>query len=228
MKRVTCLFQTMLLTVWILPAVAQSRAAVVEHVLLPPKGIYRFPAFIEGTIIFRNGMMSSAKINYNIISDEMHFLDAQGDTLSVADPETISFISCNNSRFYYDKGYLQTLDTNYSGLVLAYRQTLDVQQDRKGAYGTVRPHEGARTYSYYTGNGQTFKLGADEAIRVSTKELFYFGDGYGHFLRAGKNAVYTRYPGHQAAIAAFIKSRHISFHVEEDLLSLLEFCRAFE
>jgi len=41
---------------------------------LSEKGIYRFPAFTEGTIVFRNGGNMAAKLNYNITMDEMPLL----------------------------------------------------------------------------------------------------------------------------------------------------------
>src|SRR3954471_8859249 len=92
-------------------------------VITSQKYIYRFPSFAEGTIVFRNGIINSAKLNYNIASDEMHFISTAGDTLSLADPATIYFISLQGSRFYYDKGFLQVIDT-IAGITLAFKQEL--------------------------------------------------------------------------------------------------------
>ena len=142
---------------------------------LPEKGIYRFPSFTDGTVVSRNGIISAARLNYNISLDEMHFISQNGDTLSFADPATINFISMNGTRFYYDDGYLQTIDTA-GKIILAFRQGFVEQQLRTGAYGTTTAHEGARTYTYFTGNGQKYKLGEDEKITVTTREYYFFGD----------------------------------------------------
>ena len=61
---------------------------VIDKSLVPLKGIYRFSSFSDGSIIFRSGIMSAARMNYNISFDEMHFINQQGDTLSVAAPPT--------------------------------------------------------------------------------------------------------------------------------------------
>ncbi len=129
--------------------------------VLPEKGIYRFPAFREGTIVFRNGIMNSARLNYNVSSDEMHFLDEKGDTLAIADPASINFISFSDSRFYFDKNFLQTIDTfTTNGIILAFRQTFSIQQRKKaGAYDMAPAHEGATTATFYGDNGAALFAG---------------------------------------------------------------------
>ena len=195
--------------------------------MLPQKGIYRFPAFTEGTVVFRNGMISSERFNFNISLDEMHFISQQGDTLSLADPVTINFVSLNGSRFCYDKGYLQTIDTA-SGIMLAFRQLLTIQQQRPAAYGTTEPHEGIRSYSFYTGNGQTYRMGQDEKITVTAREYYFFGDAYNHFSKASKDYILQHFQNNQAAIKEFIKTNHINFNVLKDLRKLMEFCRGLK
>lgn len=195
--------------------------------MLPEKGIYRFPAFIEGSIVFRNGIISSARLNYNVSLDEMHFINQDGDTLSVAEPVTISFISTGNSRFYYDKGYLQTIDTS-GAIILAFKQSLASQQMRTGAYGMTTPHEGIRNYTFFTGNGQRYKLGEDEEIKVTSRENYFFGDAYGHFKKAGKEFIYDHYEKHQADLKEFIKTNHINFNDLKDLERLMQFCKKID
>jgi hypothetical protein len=192
---------------------------------LPEKGIYRFPAFNEGSIVFRNGIISTGRFNYNVSLDEMHFITHDGDTLSVADAPTISFVNLNGSRFYYDKGFLQTIDTiAVNGIILAFNQTLIAQQQRKyGAYGITQPHEGVRTLAFYTGNGQTYKLGGDEKITVTAKEHYFFGDAYGHFTKASKEFILQHFQKNQPALKDFIKSNHTNFNTLNDLLKLMEF-----
>ena len=206
-------------------ASAQVKPPEIREVL-PEKGIYRFPSFNEGSIVFRDGSISSARLNYNVSLDEMHFTTEKGDTLSVADPATINFINLNGSRFYYDKGFLQTIDTvAYNGVILAFKQSLIAQQQRKyGAYGITEPHEGVRTYNFYTGNGQTYKLGGDEKITVTAREYYFFGDSYGHFEKASKQYILLHFDKNQPALKEFIKSHHINFNVLKDLLNLMAFC----
>ncbi|MFT3936635.1 MAG: hypothetical protein QM726_23625 [Chitinophagaceae bacterium] len=194
--------------------------------ILPEKGIYRYQTFNEGSIVFRNGIISAGKMNYNVSLDEMHFITSSGDTLSVADPASISFVNLNGSRFYYDKGFYQTIDTiRANGIVLAYRQSFSEQQQRKyGAYDITEQHEGLRTMTFYTGHGQIYKLGADEKVMITTKEHYFFGDVYGHFEKAQKQFILHHFKKQESVLNEFIKTNHINFNEPEDLLKLMQFC----
>lgn len=195
--------------------------------VLPEKGIYRFSSFNEGSIVFRNGIISSGRLNYNVSLDELHFINENGDTLAMADPASVSFVNLNGSRFYYDKGFFQTIDTvSANGVVLAFKQILIAQQQRKyGAYDIVEQHEGVRTVNFYTGNGQTYRLGQDEKIVVTAREFYFFGDVYGHFVKANKENILLQFGKKQSAIKQFIKTNHTNFSDLKDLLSLMAFCR---
>ena len=208
---------------------AQVKPPEIREVL-PEKGIYRFPTFNEGSIIFRNGIIAAATLNYNVSLDEMHFITGNGDTLSVADPATVNFINLNGSRFYYDKGYLQTIDTTTTnGIILAFKQSLIAQQQRKyGAYGITEPHEGIRSLNFYTGNGQIYKLGGDEKITVTAGEYYFFGDTYGHFTKASKEYVLLHFKKNQPALKEFMQTNHTNFNVLKDLLKLMQFCRQLQ
>ncbi|GAC1450384.1 MAG: hypothetical protein NVSMB7_12680 [Chitinophagaceae bacterium] len=215
-----------LLTILFTDLSAQKEAAFpeIKKGSLPEKGIYRFPAFTEGTVVMRNGIISSQKLNYNISLDEMHFISEKGDTLSLSDPPAVNFISMKGGRFYYDKGYLQTIDTT-GGIILAFRQLLSVQQHHTTAYGMTEPHEGTRSYSFYTGNGQTYKMGNDEKVTVTVREYYFFGDAYGHFSKTGKIFILQHFGKQEDAIQAFLKTHHTNFNKLGDLQQLLVFCR---
>jgi len=206
-----------------LSAQEKSAPADIYSGAFADKGIYRFPAFTEGTVVFRNGNVMTVKLNYNITMDEMHFISAKGDTLAVADPPVISYISIAPYRFYYDKGYLQAIAKPGDGLVLAFKQVLVKEEGTKGAFGIATTHPGATSYDYFTLKGQQYSLGNEENP-VSAKETYFFGDNFGHFSKASKEYILVRYEKKQDAVKNFLKTNHTSFNKEDDLLKLLQFC----
>jgi hypothetical protein len=185
------------------------------------KYIYRFPSFAGGTIVFRNGIINSAKLNYNIASDEMHFISQAGDTLSLADPATVYFISLQGSRFYYDRGFLQVIDT-LAGITLAFKQELMISTKTKGAFGIPTENPSATSYNFFTVGGRKYDL--DNAASVDSREHYLFGDAYGHFVKAGKEYILLHFKQHQDGINTFIKNHHTNFGKEEDLILLLAYC----
>ena len=196
---------------------------VINKALVPVKGIYRFSSFKEGSIVFRNGIISGARMNYNISFDEMHFISQNGDTLAVAAPATISFINLNSSRFYYSKGYLQVID-NFNGILLGFKQVLGGQELRKEGYGRASLMEGVNTYGFFTGNGQRFITAENNEIQVFAKEYYFFGDAEGRFSKSSKDYLYQHYPKHRTAIGEFLKTHHSNFNKLDDLLEVLKFC----
>ena len=79
-----------------------------------PYGFYRFPAFREGIAFFKDGGRTSARFNYHLLNEEMQFISAAGDTLALADPLSIKYISIDTTLFYYSGGYLEVLENNES------------------------------------------------------------------------------------------------------------------
>ena len=202
-----------------------AQAAIQPEVksgLVHNMGQYRFPDFKEGTIVFRNGMILSEKLNYNISTDEMHFIDKGGDTLAIAAPATIHFISMNGSRFYYDKGYLQAVDT-VKGIILAFRQHLE--EDKKPGAELISLRSNEWVAPIVSDKGETDKSDRSEKISLDARESYFFGDGYGNFTKAGKDYIYNHFKEHQGDIKAFLKANHTSFNELGDLLVLLQFCR---
>ncbi len=187
--------------------------------LVHSMGQYRFPNFTEGTIIFRNGMMLGERINYNITADEMHFINKTGDTLAIANPGTINFISVNGSRFYYDNGYLQALDTA-NGIILAFRQRLE-EETSNADIVILHPNE-------WTPKPVTTKVDKSdgtEKLHLDAREFYFFGDGKEHFTKAGKDYILNHFKEKQAAIKSFLKASHTNFNALADLLTLMQFCK---
>jgi hypothetical protein len=208
-----------------LAAQQKENFATIRMEPYPEKGIYRFPVFTEGVILMRDGTSSSQKLNFNISLNEMHFISEKADTLSVGEPEAIRYISLQGTRFYYDKGYYQVIDSG-GAIMLAFTQLLSIQQHRVSAYGMTEPHEGVRTYSFYSMGGKTDPLGKDEKITVTAREIYFFGDNYGHFSKANKDFILAHFQKQQDVLKNFISTNRIKFQSNSDLLKLMQFCKS--
>lgn len=190
--------------------------------LITINGIFRFPSFTEGTIVMRSGVISPQRLNYNISTDEMYSINQQGDTVAIPDPQAISFISLGSSRFYYDKGYLQTISVT-STIILAFRQALTGTLERIIG-GDDKSKKPVKNDDFFTGNGQQFRSGSDEPVAVTADEHYFFGDADGHFSKAGKDFIFQHFEKHLAEIKSFIKTNHTNFNRLEDLLMITQYC----
>src|SRR5437016_6079067 len=73
---------------------------------LTPEDIYRYPEFTYGIAHLRDGKVLGAKLNYNLLIQDMQFITPKGDTLSVIS-ETLDYITINRDTFYFDNRYME-------------------------------------------------------------------------------------------------------------------------
>src|SRR5687767_5736852 len=79
-----------------------------------PYGFYRFPSFSDGVAVFKHGGTTTAKFNYHLLNEEMQFIDINGDTLALAEPFSIKYITVDTSLYYYSDGYLEVIENKES------------------------------------------------------------------------------------------------------------------
>src|SRR5690349_12058475 len=70
---------------------------------IPDSIKFLYPHFATGFVYFKDGKISRAPLNYNLLVEEIQFISTDMDTLSIADEATIKLITMNNDSFYYDK-----------------------------------------------------------------------------------------------------------------------------
>ena len=65
------------------------------------KDIFRYENYEGGKVIFKDGTLAEAKLNYNRFFEQMLFIDGKGDTLTLANPELVDVIVIGKDSFYY-------------------------------------------------------------------------------------------------------------------------------
>lgn len=203
---------------------AQVTPAEIRREPFNERGIYRFASFEEGKVYFRNGNTNSSRLNYNIALDEIHFIAKNGDTLSIEEPASIKFITLHGERFYYDKGYLQSL-LIAGDLILAFKQVIITEQKKETVYDVSTDGPVVKTYNFFSQNGQQYIMGGtNDHLLFSAREYYFFGDSFGNFFRANKEYLYQHYYKNQADVRDFLRKNHTNFNNVEDLAKLLQYC----
>ena len=65
-----------------------------------PHGFYRYPHFGHGVVVFKQGGQTNAKLNYHMLNEEMQFINQNGDTLALADPFAIKYLTLDSTLFF--------------------------------------------------------------------------------------------------------------------------------
>ena len=82
-------------------------AGVEVKEIVPANEIFQFPQFVQGLVIFKDGTSAPGRLNYNRLIAELQFIDPKGDTLSLANEQTIRTVFIGADTFYYSDGYVR-------------------------------------------------------------------------------------------------------------------------
>ena len=192
--------------------------------VLSSYGMYRLPAFTNGTVTFRDGTRAGGKMNYHIFLGEIQFIDNKGDTLSLANPETIDSVAIDSSLYYYKNGYLQVIAT-YGIYRLVKKEKIEFRPIKIGAFGNQSPGTSIESYGKATTpyiNNNHLTLNEDIVV---LKETSYFLR-YKKFReeKASRQGFVAAFPALKKQIDDFTAANNINFKNEADLKKLLAFC----
>jgi hypothetical protein len=194
--------------------------------VIPVTEKYRFEEFADGKIQYFNSV-STGKLNYSILLGEMHFIDFNRDTLSLANEHLIKMVNIGERNFYYhnQNGYLEEI-ADYGTAKLAVRQIMQVVNNEKmGAYGHSTTVASIRTYSSYaTGNSQLQRLQIPGDMLLAKNVSYFIIDHNNRVHAANKTSFLKVFAKHKKSIASYIRAQAIDFKDEKDIRKLLLFC----
>lgn len=144
--------------------------------VIPDSIRFSNPSFQHATVLFMNGNVADAAMNYNLMLQEMQFIDpAKGDTLSLADPDKLSLIVLGNDSFYYNKGYLKQV-SQLNHIRLLQRQTIRLSSKNTMGVFDLPAQGAATTYSSFIGNTHDVNLRVNEKLTFKKETHYYLFD----------------------------------------------------
>lgn len=195
---------------------------------LPTREKYLYPEFSLGTVIYHDGRPpGSARLNYNLLEREMQFLTTRGDTMALAEEQTIRQIKLRDEVYVYDQnGNVLTLLGNYGSTSVAMDHSLKIANvDKEGAYGMSSGASSIRTYnSYPTGTGATAKLEQKGDVVFSHQRVLMLISKNNLAFPASRKSVSKLYPKQKSAIEDYLREHSVQFNDAEELKKLLEYC----
>ena len=189
-------------------------------------GIYRFPAFLNSSIFFRNGTQSSGKLNYNISLGEIQFINDPHDTMSIANPEELEFVRIDTVLYYYDKNYLEVIQGSSDEWKLARWQQIKIDYEQLGAYDNPAPGVDVKSYKNYTSpmGSNVYDLTANQNRIITIEKKYFLIDKFGKAFPANKSNFGFCFPVNKSATLGYLKEHNIHFDQEGDLRQLFAFC----
>jgi 2-hydroxy-3-keto-5-methylthiopentenyl-1-phosphate phosphatase len=191
--------------------------------VLPNEAMYVLPAFTGGIAWFRNGTSSTQRFNYNFLLDEMHFIDAGGDTLAIAEPALIKSVVIDSMVFYYDNGYLREIFKAGIYKLAVKQEMMQVADKTRGGYDAASGASSIKTYgSINNNNSKIYQLQVNKDVLFKGVISFYIGNAFNPFLKATRKNFHILFA--EKDVTKYIKEQKINFNKEEDIKALLQFC----
>ncbi|KAA6439095.1 hypothetical protein FEM33_12480 [Dyadobacter flavalbus] len=195
--------------------------------IIPFKDRFQFDRFQDGKVHFRNGKVSAAKLNYSYVYAEIMFINPKKDTLLLADPDYIHFVTLADRVYYYLKGHGHIEQIARFGRLGLGKKTfyMNMGNERYAAYGQYSSTSAISSYSSFINqDGMIQFLKGNNKVVMKKHAAYFFMDRNERFLIASRQNLLKTNSSHKKAINQYFKQHNPDFEEEADLKKLLEFC----
>lgn len=189
--------------------------------------IFHYPQFKTGIVYYRDGRAGSSKLNYNLLTGELLFIQSPSDTVALADEPTIKIITIDSDQFIYNvsaKSYFQIRDTTKK-ISLLRKESIKFSDSKKmGLFGQPII-AAADQITSLSDHGQVYNLTANEKVDLIKQPEYFFEDENGKIYPAIKKSIAKAFDKYKDPIESFLESQDIDFTKESDLKKLFAYIR---
>jgi|GEM_PF-2485464 len=194
---------------------------------------YQFSQFQEGRVLFKGGLSTKARLNYNLLHGAVMFLNSGGDTLLITNKDRIEHITIGNEVFYCQpfEGDFQ-LVARYKKVLLVQKKQLALMStkssasDQKYTAGSESDIPGSLLLSYQDGEFRWQNKTSDPAYRL--KASYFLIDQNKRLHAANKAGFLKIYGKDRAKLAEYFRENEVNIKDEIALKNLMLFCESFE
>ncbi|MFP4555964.1 MAG: hypothetical protein ACLFNU_03740 [Bacteroidales bacterium] len=198
---------------------------------------YVYPAFVEGTVYFDNRDRSKSLLNYNILVDEIHFINAddldydkirsEKDFLRIArklNLKGVDFVVIGQDVFFNTRDGIMRLVANYDVKLLQKNKVVQKNQAKQGAYGQpIQTASIEQKTSFNDSRSGQVRLSTESENEYSRLIKYYLYQD-GKITPATKRRFERTFRGLKSEIREFVEAEEIDFKNQADLKKLLKFC----
>ena len=190
--------------------------------VVPKSDTYEFPQFEQGIVFLKSGVNSAAKLNYHLIFEEILFIDANGDTVTIANPEEVKHIYIGKDQFYYAENRFVKLDTTIGDVKLAVSGFFTTVNTKKiGAFGTNTEGAGISQGGFIAPDGRKMNLTPNVITTIAYRKALYIGNRFNHFVPVNRKNILSIYPEKENQLKQYLDGNKVNFFSRTDVVSLI-------
>jgi len=191
---------------------------------LPPARQYKYPDFQSGQVLFKDGSIAPAKLNYSYLTGVVEFIGPANDTLTLSDDKTplLKLISFDSSNYCFHNDYFEVIaGTPETGRILKREVFYEVEREKIGAYGMAAPNSSIQSFGAL-GSGTSWRnnLVANEYLYLKRSVAGFIESKKGEIAPMDKKNLLKVYSSKKAVINDYLDKNPVNFNREEDLKKL--------
>ena len=181
--------------------------------------IYQYPEFVDGKVYYNDGKAASGKMNLNLFSGTMQFINVGGDTLAIIE-EHLKLVVIGEDSFHYDgQNYLQLLTASPSMRLAVLQRLKLLDEQNTGAYGISGSTHSIDNYNTLRANN-THKLQLNKDLIFTSQRQYYFSHGAADFLPATKRNITKAFFKQKKEIENYFKQNDVDLNHEDGVRKL--------
>jgi hypothetical protein len=183
---------------------------------------YLFNRFADGLIVKKSGENVLATLNYNIVTEEMIFIE-NDRFLALGNLQSIDTVYLNNMIFLpAPEAFYELAVTGKVKLLVQFSGTVQVEGEDVG-YGVTSKTSRVTSLSALTNSGALYNMDLPENLKVSRKITYHveFDGVRERFIN--KRAFLRIFKDKKKELERFIKDEDIDFANYSDVVSLIQY-----
>ncbi len=188
-----------------------------EHLLLPH--------FVTGYVFIGSDTIK-IRLNYDVYTDEMLFIDWRGDTLALSRPEKIDAIKVDKKFFrYVNNSYVEVLASNEKKqpqhIELYIKRTMiPSHRKRDGVLGILTDPSATKSIQ---------SLEFHKPLELSEHTIFKrYNSFYIHIgsksMKANRKAFFKAFPYAEKQLELYLKDNRVKYNNGDDLIRMFYYC----
>jgi len=184
---------------------------------------------MDGRITFKDKTFAKAKLNINLLTDELLFISQQNQLMPVANQDQISFFSIGKDLFFKTPNGIVQVIANIKDVQLGVvRGFKTVEIDKGGAYGMSSSTSSVQQASSLLETSNRViasSLTVNQKVELGYYEKWYIVSNGKFYLATAKNFSKV-FEVNKNEVNTFIKTENIDITNKDDLIRLMNFCTA--
>jgi len=206
--------------------IAPAGTKIIES--FPPSVRYMYPQFVEGKVVLNSGQSSTCIVNYNMLHDEMEFIQ-DNDTVTIIRKRELKYVIADIDTFIYTPGYMKNVPGYMKHI---YGQKLKVYcKDKinlkdilkRGAMGSINRTAAIGSFSDFEHGNIPYNLVVPEDYVFKREIAYYIATSSGAFEPIKKRNILKLFSFHKSDVKKYLKANKINFEKEDDVMKLAKF-----